>query len=376
MPRFLALTSKGLGGVLEQELKDLDYKVLKASQTRALFECNWEKLYFAHIMLRTATRILLPILDFTAYKNEELYKQIQKHDFTKYISPKQSIWVVCNSSDKNGPFKNDVFVAQLVKDAIVDQFRDKYDQRPNVGKQADLQIWIRMKGPSFSVSIDLTGPSLTQRGYRTEAGIAPLREHIAAGLLKLTKWDRQKDLLDPMCGSGTFLIEGALIALNKGPGLYRKDFAFHKHVNFQKEAWVRAKQLAERLIKPELPIQILGYDIDPRMVEMARNNVKRAGLEKFVKIEQRAIKDLKNTLNHPLVVCNPPYGERLKEKVLLEETYKDLGNKLKTEFKETEAWLLSGNKELTPALRMKAERAYAVDNNGLDCKWLKYPLYK
>ena len=112
------------------------------------------------------------------------------------------------------------------------------------------------------------------------------------------------------------------------------------------------------------------------MVEIAKNNVKRARLEKFIKIEQRAIKDLKNTLNHPLVVCNPPYGERLKEKTSLEVTYKDLGNKLKAEFKETEAWLLSGNKELTPALRMKAERSYAVDNNGLDCKWLKYPLYK
>ena len=376
MPRFLALTSKGLGGVLEQELRDLDYKVIKASQTRALFECNWERLYYAHLMLRSATRILLPVLDFTAYKNNELYKQIQKHDFTKYIGNHQALWVVANSSEAKGPFKNTVFVSQLVKDAIVDQFRDKTGERPNVAKNADLQIWLRMKGPKFSVAIDLTGKSLTQRGYRPLSGEAPLREHLAAGLLGLTQWKGERDLVDPMCGSGTFLIEAALISLRRGSGSFRKNFAFMKHKGFQVEAWERALNKAKFSVKNEFPHKIIGFDVDPRMVEAAKNNIKNAGLEKFIHVEQRAVKDLKNPgLKAPLIVCNPPYGERLKGKSSLEETYKDFGNVLKQEFKGGEAWILSGNKELTPALRMKAERSYSIDNNSIACKWLKYKLY-
>ncbi len=376
MPRFLALTSKGLGSVLENELKGNQYKVLKSSQTRTLFECNWQRLYEAHLRLRTATRILMPVLDFTAYNNEELYHQIKKHDFTKYIQPHQSLKIVTSIHSTEGPFSNPMFVSQKIKDAIVDMFRDKYDRRPDVDKKADLQVWVRIKGPQVSVSIDLTGESLTKRGYRTFSGEAPLREHMAAGLLLLTQWNGNQSLLDPMCGSGTFLIEAALIALDKGPGLYRKDFGFLHHLNFQKEAWDKAKVDVENKIRNKMDINILGYDINPGMLDVARKNLQKAGLQDSINLQQRALKDLKNTENAKyIIVCNPPYGERLKGRDRLEELYGEMGKVLKQEFKGSELWVLSGNKDLTPYLRMKSDKSYSVDNNSIDCKWLKYSLF-
>ena len=376
MPRFLALTSKGLGTALESELKNQNYKVLKSSQTRTLFECNWQRLYEAHLMLRTATRILMPVLDFTAYNNEELYNQIRKHDFTKYIRPDQTIKIVTSLHEKEGPFNNDLFISQKVKDAIVDQFRDKYQKRPDVDKQADLQIWVRTKGPEFSVSVDLTGDSLTKRGYRTESGEAPLREHLAAGLLILSKWNPQeKSLLDPMCGSGTFLIEAALMAINRGPGTFRKNFAFFKHLNFQKTAWDEAVMKVRSEESLQVPHKILGFEINPSVMETAKRNIARAGVADFIHIQQRAIKDLKSPGGEFIIVCNPPYGERLVNKMRVEDTYIEMSKVFKEEFKGSELWLLSGNKDLTPFLRMKSERSYSIDNNSIDCKWIKYNLY-
>jgi putative N6-adenine-specific DNA methylase len=376
VPRFLALTSKGLGTALESELKNQNYKVLKSSQTRTLFECNWQRLYEAHLMLRTATRILMPVLDFTAYNNEELYNQIRKHDFTKYIRPDQTIKIVTSLHEKEGPFNNDLFISQKVKDAIVDQFRDKYQKRPDVDKQADLQIWVRTKGPEFSVSVDLTGDSLTKRGYRTESGEAPLREHLAAGLLILSKWNPQeKSLLDPMCGSGTFLIEAALMAINRGPGTFRKNFAFFKHLNFQKTAWDEAVMKVRSEESLQVPHKILGFEINPSVMETAKRNIARAGVADFIHIQQRAIKDLKSPGGEFIIVCNPPYGERLVNKMRVEDTYIEMSKVFKEEFKGSELWLLSGNKDLTPFLRMKSERSYSIDNNSIDCKWIKYNLY-
>lgn len=376
MPRFLALTSKGLGAALESELNGLDYKVLKSSQTRTLFECNWQKLYEAHLLLRTATRILMPVLDFTAYNNEDLYNQVRKHDFTKYIKPHQTLKIVTNIHATEGPFSNPLFVSQKVKDAIVDQFRDKFDKRPDVDKQADLQVWVRVKGPEISLSIDLTGESLTRRGYRAESGEAPLREHLAAGLLILTKWNpEEKSLMDPMCGSGTFLIEAALMALNRGPGTYRKEFAFFNHLNFQKSAWEEAFKNVRAREKTSLPNALVGFEINPSVIETAKRNLVRAGVSEYIKLQQRAMKDLKNPGGEYVIVCNPPYGERLTNKDRVEDTYIDMSKVFKSEFRGSDLWILSGNKDLTPFLRMKSERSYSIDNNSIDCKWIKYKLY-
>jgi 23S rRNA G2445 N2-methylase RlmL len=377
MPRFLALTSKGLGVTLENELKQLDFKVIKASQTKALFECNWQRLYEAHLRLRTATRIIMPVLDFSAYNNEDLYNNIKRHDFTKYISPDQSLKIITSIKDENGPFNNGMFVSQKIKDSIVDMFRDKFNKRPNVDKNADLQIFVKIKGANVSVSIDLTGESLTKRGYRKFQGEAPLREHIAAGLLLLSHWKGETPLVDPMCGSGTFLIEGALIAINKGPGLYRKNnFAFCKHLNFQKESWEKAQSQVKSEIKTESKTAIWGFDVDPRMINSAIENIKTSELTDYINVKQLALRDLKNPVGAgALIVCNPPYGERLKAKNKVEELYIELSRTLKTEFKGCSLWMLSGDKDLTPFLRLKSEKAYKVDNNGIDCKWLRYDLY-
>ena len=220
MARFLAITSRGLGDALNREVVDLGLKVLNHNQAGVLFESNWQQMYSANLCLRTATRILLPVLDFAAYDPDQLYGNMRRHDFTKYINEDDTLAVVATVSEA-GPFPNELFVAQKVKDAIVDQFSNKYGRRPSVDKKnPTMKVWVKVKGSNISVSIDTSGESLSQRGYRQDQGLAPLREHLAAGLISQTGWRGECTLIDPMCGSGTLLIEAALLVLNKGPGLY------------------------------------------------------------------------------------------------------------------------------------------------------------
>ncbi|HRO67195.1 MAG TPA: THUMP domain-containing protein, partial [Pseudobdellovibrionaceae bacterium] len=206
MPQFFASAPKGLSDALEIELKELGLNVLEKSQSGVMFESNWEGCYKANLHSRIASRIMKPILDFTAYQPEELYAAIQKHDFTKYIKPNQTLTI--DASVRDGRMHDQRFVAMKVKDAIVDQFREKFDVRPDVDNtRPDLRVQVRAVKNQFSVSIDTSGSSLFQRGYRRDVVDAPLKENLAAGLLKLTEWDRQSSLVDFFVGSGTFLIE-------------------------------------------------------------------------------------------------------------------------------------------------------------------------
>lgn len=374
MPEFFASTARGLVDPLETELKNLELKVTDKYIGGVFFESNWEGCYKANLHSRLASRILKPVLDFTAYQPEELYSQIRRHDFTKYIKPTQTISI--DASVKESKMRDQRFVAMKVKDAIVDQFRDSFGVRPDVDNEnPSLRIHVRAIKNQFSVAIDTSGDSLFKRGYRKDVGEAPLKENLAAGLIKLAGWDEQSPLVDPMCGSGTFLIEAAMMALNIAPGINRKKFGFQNWLNFEKSAWEKVVQDALDAEKEEIPFKLYGFDIDRRVLTSAKENAKMAGVDQVIEFKKESISTVEAPAEKGLLIVNPPYGARIGDEDNLRDVYRDLGFTLKHRFKGWDAWILSGNKELIADLKLKSTRKFFVFNGNIECRFLKYSMF-
>ena len=376
MAKFLALTSFGLRDVLEEEIKNLGLNIVDREATGIFFESNWEGAYRANLCLRTATKILLPVLDFPAYNPDDLYHNVQKHDFTKYIRADQTLSI--DAHVRESALQDQRFVAMKIKDAIVDQFRDKCDGvRPDVDRDNPaLDIVVRVYKNIVSLAVNTTGPTLSMRGYRHDSVMAPLREHLAAGLIEMTGYDGHQPLVDPMCGSGTFLIEAALKALNIAPGSLRKRFAFQGFKTFQEEAWSRVLEDVLDQEYSNIPAKIYGMDINGKALQAAQNNADRAGVTDFITFKQGPIVTLEPPPGSTpgIVIINPPYGERLGITEGLKDVYRDLAFSLKQGYKGWKLFLLSGNSELTGALRLKAERRHRVYNGNLDCRFLEYQI--
>lgn len=370
MAYFFAQTSKGLVDVLHDELTALGIKRMKKQAGGVAFESNWEMAYLVHLKVRSITRVLLPVLDFSAYDGEGLYHHILKHDFTKYIKPNQTLAVYSKVQDSS--MRDQRFVSLKVKDAIVDQFRDKFGIRPDVDKDnADLQVHVRVKKNLVSVAIDLTGESLSNRGYRQETGEAPLREHIAASLIKLSGWTPDVPLMDPMCGSGTMLIEAARMGQGRIASLPRS-FCFQQFTNFSRGPW---KDLVREVEKEEtdIALKIYGADRDPGMIQIAKYNAKKAGV--MLNFQTEEIAKLKRpTEENGILVVNPPYGDRLLEIDEAKEVYRELGDAFKREFKGWTCWVLSGNEELSREVRLRASLRVPVWNGPIECRFLKYEI--
>ena len=372
MPKFLALTSRGLEPAVHEELLELGFKNLNQVSLGVEFETNWEGCYRANFWLRSATRVVLPILDFPAYQPDDLYHNLQKHDFTKYITTEQTLAVDASTRQSNA-FRDQRFLAQKTKDAIVDQFRDKFGVRPNVdAKNPDLRILVRVVETAVSVAVDTTGDSLAHRGYRSKSVMAPLREHMGAALLRLADWKPEINLVDPMCGSGTILIEAALRAQGRPPGGKRKEFGFMRLLGYQPEAWEKVRSEGLKMRSPQ--VRLLGFDRNPSAVRAAEENARRAGVESLVQFRVMEVRGLKRQGGTGLIVTNPPYGERLGQDDRLHETYGELAQTMKREFIGWDCWLLSGSEELTKSLHLKAERKIRIFNGTLDCRFLHYPI--
>lgn len=368
---LIAKTFMGLEQVLARELTELGANNVEIGRRMVSFTGNKEMMYRANFQLHTAIRILKPIARFKARSAEDMYEEVRKIDWSKYILPGKTFSV--DSVVYSDEFRNSRFVTYKVKDAIVDQFREKTGKRPNISvANPDIRLNIHIAEDNATLSLDSSGESLHRRGYRQESVEAPLNEVLAAGMILMTGWKGDTDFIDPMCGSGTIPIEAALIARNISPGVFRKEFAFEKWPDFDADLFdeIYNDDSQER----EFTHHIYGYDADMKAVNTARLNVKAAGLSKDVTIEQQDFKDFQQPSAKSIIVMNPPYGERISTDNLL-GTYRMIGERFKNAFKGNEAWVLSYREECFRAIGLKPSIKIPLYNGSLECEFRKYVLF-
>ena len=369
---LIAKTFQGLEEVLAKELVALGANNVQLGRRMVSFTGDKELMYKANFHLRTAVRILKPIMHFKASDADEVYNVIKSMELEKYLDCKSTFSV--DSVVYSDVFRHSKFVAYRVKDAIADYFNEKYGERPSVRlNNPDLIFHIHIAGEECTLAFDSSGESLHRRGYRVETGAAPINEVLAAGMIMLTGWNGECDFIDPMCGSGTLLIEAALIARNIAPGVYRQGYAFEKWKDFDSELFksIYDNDSGER----EFKHKIYGYDMDGRMVACARRNVKSAMMGDIIEVECRDIKDFVEPSERALMVVNPPYGERLVFENLL-QTYKELGSRLKHSFQGNEAWIISSSYDCFDQIGLKASARIPLYNGELDCEFRKYELFQ
>ena len=368
---LIAKTFMGLENVLAQELTQLGANNIQIGRRMVAFTGNQEMMYRANFQLRTAIRILKPIAHFKARSAEDMYDEVRKIDWSQYIEQGKTFSV--DSVVYSEEFRNSRFVTYKVKDAIVDQFREATGTRPNISvSNPDIRLNIHIAEDQATLSLDSSGESLHRRGYRQESVEAPLNEVLAAGMILMSGWKADTDFIDPMCGSGTLLIEAALIARNINPGVFRKAFAFEKWPDFNQELFdtIYNDDSQER----NFAHHIYGYDVDMKAVNTARLNVKAAGLSQTVTVEQQDFKDFKKPAEKSIIMTNPPYGERISTPDLL-GTYKMIGERLKHEFGGNEAWILSYREECFEQIGLKPSIKIPLYNGSLECEFRKYALF-
>lgn len=368
---LIAKTFMGLENVLAQELTQLGANNIQIGRRMVAFTGNQEMMYRANFQLRTAIRILKPIAHFKARSAEDMYDEVRKIDWSQYIEHGKTFSV--DSVVYSEEFRNSRFVTYKVKDAIVDQFREATGTRPNISvSNPDIRLNIHIAEDQATLSLDSSGESLHRRGYRQESVEAPLNEVLAAGMILMSGWKADTDFIDPMCGSGTLLIEAALIARNINPGVFRKAFAFEKWPDFNQELFdtIYNDDSQER----DFTHHIYGYDVDMKAVNTARLNVKAAGLSQTVTVEQQDFKDFKKPTEKSIIMTNPPYGERISTPDLL-GTYKMIGERLKHEFGGNEAWILSYREECFEQIGLKPSIKIPLYNGSLECEFRKYALF-
>lgn len=368
---LIAKTFMGLENVLAQELTQLGANNVKIGRRMVSFTGDKEMMYRANFQLHTAIRILKPIAHFKAKSAEDMYDEVKKIDWSKYILDGKTFSV--DSVVYSDEFRNSRFVTYKVKDAIVDQFREKTGTRPNISvSNPDIRLNIHIAEDQATLSLDSSGESLHRRGYRQESVEAPLNEVLAAGMILMTGWKGDTDFIDPMCGSGTLPIEAALIARNISPGVFRKEFAFEKWPDFDKDLFdeIYNDDSQER----EFTHHIYGYDIDMKCVNTANLNIRAAGLSKDITIQQADFKNFEKPAEKSLLIMNPPYGERISTPNLM-ATYKMIGERLKHQFAGNEAWVLSYREECFEQIGLKPSIKIPVYNGSLECEFRKYTIF-
>ena len=368
---IIAKTFMGLEPVLAKELTQLGANDVQIGRRMVSFKGNKELLYRANFQLHTAIRILKPIKHFKALSADDVYEGVKDIEWSEYIGIDKTFAV--DSVVFSEEFRHSKFVAYKVKDAIVDQFREKTGQRPNISiSNPDIRLHIHIADDQCTLCLDSSGDSLHRRGYRQESVEAPLNEVLAAGMILMTGWHGETDFIDPMCGSGTLLIEAALIARNMAPGLFRKEFAFEKWPDFDRDLFdeIYNDDSQER----EFNHHIYGYDVDIKAVNTARLNVKAAGLSSDITVEEQDFKNFTQPKNKSIMVTNPPYGERISTPDLL-GTYKMIGERLKHQFTGNEAWILSYREECFAQIGLKPSIKIPLFNGSLECEFRKYQMF-
>ena len=369
--RLAAKTSSGLEQILANEIKAVGGKNITIGNRAVFYEGNLEIIYKSNYFLRTALRVLKEI-EFFRFKNvDQFYLKCKEIDWLQYFSVDQS-FVIHSTVGNSRDFSNSMFTSLKAKDAIADFFREKLGKRPNVDTEnPEIVIDLHVHGDNCTISLDSSGESLHKRGYRIKQGEAPLNEVLAAGMILLTGWKGQCDFLDPMCGSGTLPIEAAMIAHNIPAGKFRKNYAFENWRDFDQLLLDSVKQSTE---KKEFNYTIYASDISGSNLLNAQTNARRALAFNKIKFQVSDFKDLKIPLNNGLIIINPPYGERLKERNL-DELYAMIGERLKHQYAGNSAWILSSSMESFKFIGLKPEVRIDLFNGSLKCKFNKYKLF-
>lgn len=373
MSRFamVAKTFQGLEDVLRDELIFLGAENVELGTRMVSFEGDLEMMYKANLCCRTALRILKPIEKFSAEDTDELYDIVRDIDWEKYLSLDQTFSI--DSTVNSSLFTHSQFVTYRVKDGIVDHFSDKYGRRPSISvSNADVMINVHISDDRVTISLDSSGAPLSQRGYRVATTEAPINEVLAAGIIMKTGWRGDCDFADPMCGSGTFLIEAALIAANINPGIYREHFAFEKWADFDADLFEELynDDSGER----EFMFKIYGGDKDPEAVTVARKNIKSAKVEDMIQLVCKPMEEWTENSDNGVLVMNPPYGERLKPESM-SDLYHAIGNSLKRNFDGWNAWIIGYKDEHFADIGLKPSVKIPLLNGSLECSLREYVLF-
>lgn len=370
---MVAKTFQGLENVLADELKALGAEDVEPGRRVVAFKGDKATMYRANFCCRTALRILKPIYKFHASNVDELYEEVKKYNWDKVLSVKRTFSI--DSTVYSEDFRHSKFVTYRVKDAIADYFSEKYGERPSIRlSKPDVIFDVHISGNEVTLSLDSSGESLHKRGYRVAQTEAPINEVLAAGIIKLSGWDGKSNFYDPMCGSGTFLIEAALIAANIYPGVYRSSFAFERWDDFDVELFesIYNDDSNER----DFDCKIYGSDISPKAIGITRSNIKSARVGKYIEVEVKPLQEIEEVPEGGgILVTNPPYGERIAVEDM-EALYDTIGSKLKNVFKGYSAWVISENNELFDKIGLKPSLKYPILNGALECELRQFVIFE
>ncbi len=370
----VAVLPQGLEAAGSEELTELGAHSVKPGRRAVSFDADMACLYRMHLQARLPFRLLRQVACFPCQGRDDLYDGIrQALNWERWLHPSMSFRVDVTGTAPG--LNHSHFTALQVKNALVDAQRDLWGERSSIDlDDPDLSLHLHLGRGNAQLSLDGSGGSLHRRGYRAAMGVAPLKENLAAGLIRLTGWDGTSPLVDPCCGSGILLIEAALAALQQAPGLGRR-FALEGWADFQPELWEKEVDRARQRRRRDLTVPLLlGIEADPAIADQARANVEAAGLRGIIRISTSPFEDETLPDGPGVLVCNPPYGQRIGDEQELDALYSALGQFVRREASGWQLWLLSGNPKLTGALRLKASRRIPVSNGGIDCRWLQYDI--
>ncbi len=371
---LVAKTFAGLENILAEELTKLGAKDVRTVKRAVEFSGDLELLYKVNLWCRTAINFLYLIKSFEVKEQQDLYDGLRQINWDQYFDHSNTIAVKAIIFDT--VFDNSHFVELRSKDAVVDHFSEKFNSRPNVDtRDPDIKISIHLSKNICKVSLDSSGAQLFKRNYRKSGGEAPLNEVLAAGLIKLTGWNKKSPLIDPMCGSGTIPIEASMLAQNIPAGIHRKSFAFQNWKGYDSGLYENIKTQAKEHQKPFEKAVVEGYDISGKNTGIARQNIMQAGLLGTIHLQRNDF--FRNTPSHKsgTLIMNPPYGKRLKQNDLI-EFYKSIGDTLKSKYEGYSAWIISEDDYPLRFVGLRPSEKFTVFNGPIECRFLKFEIYK
>ena len=362
----------GLEEVLKEELIELGYSDVKVLNRAVQITGTWKDVYFLNLHSRCAISVLVEIAKFNIRHEDDLYKKCMKIDWTEFFDIDKTFAV--KGAIYSDFFKHSQLPFLLVKDAIADTFRNKYGKRPDVHiKVPQVLFDVYINDSSVTISLNSSGVPLFQRGYRQSAGEAPLNEVVAAGLVRMSGWDRKSTFVDPFCGSGTILIEAAMLAANIPSSIERQHYAFKNFNNYDSQLWDEVYEAANKRCQ-SLPCKIIGSDITPDMIMKTRRNLKGVAVGRFIETEICSFNELKRPEESGVMVTNPPYGERMGDDI--DELYEGIGDWMKNVMQGYSCWIISASEEGFKSVALRPDRKIKLFNGDLECSFRKFTIYE